>query len=377
VSLRWSVRRGPRWAHERLSSSRSGHGEVVLASVERALDLGYALARRALFRLDAEEAHRLVLALLRLSGAAGGHGAALGLRRLIGADDPRLAVEAFGLRFPSPIGLAAGMDKNAVALPAWAALGFGHVEVGTVTPCPQPGNPRPRVFRLPAEGALINRMGFPNEGAARVARRLADRDRALPLVIGGNVGKGRDTPLERAADDYAAAAAAIGPQVDYLAVNVSSPNTPGLRQLQAPAQAAEIVARVRAVAGRPVLLKLGPDLDLDALPEIVAAARAAGAAGLIATNTTSSRDGLRTGDAVAREAGGLSGAPLRARALRLTERLADLGGGDLPVVSVGAVASPADVRDRLAAGARLVQLYTALVYEGPALVPRLLHALLR
>src|SRR5262245_13948052 len=349
-------------------------GRSILVPVDRALDVGYALARRALFRLDAEEAHHLVLTLLRLVGAAG---PSLRLRRLIGADDPGLAVEAFGLRFPSAIGLAAGMDKNAVALPAWAGLGFGHVEVGTVTPCRQPGNPRPRLFRLPAERALINRMGFPNEGAARVARRLAERDRALPLVIGGNVGKGRDTPLERAADDYAAAAAAIGRHVDYLAVNVSSPNTPGLRQLQAPAQAAEIVARVRAVASRPVLLKLAPDLELDALPEIVAAARGAGASGLIATNTTSARDGLRGVDGVAREAGGLSGAPLRARALRLTERLADLGGADLPSISVGGAASPADVRDGLAAGARLIQLYTALVYEGPGLVARLVRGLPR
>jgi dihydroorotate dehydrogenase len=340
------------------------------------LDAGYALARPALFRLDAEGAHRLVLALLRLLGPRPCAPAGLFLRRLIGADDPRLAVEAFGLRFPNPIGLAAGMDKNAVALPAWAALGFGHVEVGTVTPLRQPGNPRPRLFRLPADRALINRMGFPNEGAPRVARRLAGRARPLPIVVGGNVGKGRDTPLERAADDYAAAAAALGPHVDYLAVNVSSPNTPGLRRLQEPAQAAEIVARVRAVTGRPILLKLGPDLELDALAEIVAAARAAGAAGLIATNTTSRRDALRTDRAVVREAGGLSGAPLRARALRFTERLADLGGADLPVVSVGGIASADDVRDRLAAGARLVQLYTALIYEGPGLVARLLHGML-
>ena len=237
------------------------------------------------------------------------------------------------------------------------------------------GNPRPRVFRLPADRALINRMGFPNDGARRVARRLAGRDRRLPIVVGGNVGKGRETPLERAADDYAAAAAVLERWVDYMAVNVSSPNTPGLRRLQAPEQAAEIVARVRAVTDRPVLLKLAPDLELGRLAEIVAAARGAGAAGLIATNTTSGRAGLRTGGRLAGEAGGLSGAPLRGRALRFTERLAELGGHDMPVVSVGGVASAADVRDRLAAGARLVQLYTALVYEGPGLVARLLRGL--
>jgi dihydroorotate dehydrogenase len=337
-----------------------------------ALAASYRLARPLLFSLDAEGAHQLTLALLRAASQAP---AALRLlRRALGADDPRLAVEAFGLRFPNPVGLAAGLDKNALALPAWAGLGFGHVEVGTVTPMPQPGNPRPRIFRLPEREALINRMGFPNDGAARIAARLAARPADLPLIVGGNVGKGIDTPLERAVDDYEAAARAIAPHVDYLAVNVSSPNTPGLRRLQAPEQAAAILRRVRASAARPVLLKLAPDLELDALDDIVAAAREAGAAGLVATNTTMARQGVE-GSARAAEAGGLSGAPLRARALRFTARLCELAGSELPVVAAGGVASPADARERLAAGARLVQLYTGLVYAGPALPARILAGL--
>jgi dihydroorotate dehydrogenase len=322
------------------------------------LDLAYRLARPFLFRLDAEDAHQLVLSLLRVAGPY------LPRRRAAGRP-----VDAFGLRFPNPIGLAAGLDKNALALPAWQALGFGHVEVGTVTPRPQAGNPRPRIFRLPADRALINRMGFPNDGAAAVAGRLARRPAGL--IVGGNVGKGRETPIERAADDYDAAARALEPRVDYLAVNVSSPNTAGLRLLQAPDQAAEIVARVRAVTAKPILLKLAPDLDLAALPEIVAAARGAGASGLIATNTTSGRDGLDTVGALAEQQGGLSGPPLRARALRFTERLAEVAGPSLPVVSAGGVSTAGDVRDRLAAGARLVQLYTALIYAGPGLPRRL------
>lgn len=288
-------------------------------------------------------------------------------------DDPRLAVEAFGLRFPNALGLAAGLDKNAVALPAWAALGFGHVEVGTVTPLPQPGQARPRLFRLPRHEALINRLGFPNQGAAAVARRLAARPPGLPILVGGNIGKGSETPLERAADDYRLAAEVLLPHVAYLAANVSSPNTPGLRRLQAPEQIASILAVVRPLSSRPVLLKLAPDLPPESLPELVAAARESGAAGLIAANTTVERTGLVAPGRLAGEPGGLSGRPLRARALALTSRLAELAGPELPIIGVGGISSAADVRERLAAGARLVQVYTALVYRGPGLAARLAH----
>jgi dihydroorotate dehydrogenase len=294
------------------------------------------------------------------------------MRRLLGADRPELRVYAFGLAFPNPVGLAAGLDKNGVALAAWAALGFGHVEVGTVTPRAQPGQPLPRVFRLRRYDALINRMGFPNDGAWSVASRLAAVSRTSPMVIGGNVGKGVNTPLDRAADDYAAAAEILLPHVDYLAANISSPNTPGLRQLQAPDQVAEIVGRLRPLTTKPVLVKLAPDLDDGVLPDLVAAARSAGASGLIATNTTLARTGVED-DPHAHEAGGLSGPPLYARSLALTRRLVELGGSDLPVISAGGIASATDVHERLDVGAHLVQVYTGLIYGGPGLVGRLLR----
>ena len=329
------------------------------------LDVAYALLRPALFRLEPERAHALALACL--AAATRDPRLLRVIRRRLLVEQP---VEAFGLRFANPIGLAAGLDKNALALTGWAALGFSHVEVGTVTPRAQPGNPRPRVFRLPHDRALINRMGFPNDGAAAVAERLTMRPAGL--VVGGNIGKGRETPLEAALDDYLAAAQLLGPLVDYLAINVSSPNTPGLRLLQTPEHLATSVTELRRLAGRPVLVKLAPDLHDDALPELVSAVRQAGAAGLIAANTTTSRVNLRYPSPLAVEAGGLSGVPLACQALALTARLADLAGPDLTVISVGGIFSAADVQARLAAGARLVQVYTSLVYQGPGLVPRLL-----
>jgi dihydroorotate dehydrogenase len=332
----------------------------------RLLDLGYAsLARPALFRLEPERAHALSLALLAFATRQPRLAAALRRRLLV-----QRPVEAFGLRFANPIGLAAGLDKNAVALHGWAGLGFGHVEVGTVTRRPQPGNPRPRVFRLPADRALINRMGFPNDGAAAVAQRL--KARPPGLIVGGNIGKGRDTPLEAAMDDYLHAAALLAPVVDYLAINVSSPNTPGLRLLQTPEHLASSVSELRRQSGRPVLVKLAPDLDFDVLPELVSAIRDAGAAGLIAANTTTSRVGLRYPSPLRVEAGGLSGPPLACQAQALTARLADLAAPDLTLISAGGIATPADVQSRLAAGARLVQVYTSLVYAGPGLAARLL-----
>jgi dihydroorotate dehydrogenase len=329
------------------------------------LDAAYALARPALFRLDPEQAHALALACL--AAATSDPRLALAVRRRLLVQKP---VEAFGLRFANPIGLAAGLDKNGLALNGWAALGFGHVEVGTVTPRAQAGNPRPRVFRLPADRALINRMGFSNDGAAAVAARL--RVRPPGLVVGGNIGKGRDTPLEAALDDYLAAASVLAPVVDYLTINVSSPNTPGLRLLQTPDHLASSVRELRTAARRPVLVKLAPDLDLDILPELVAAVREAGAAGLIATNTTTSRLGLRYPSPQAVEPGGLSGPPVACLAQAFTARLADLAAPDLTVISAGGVSSATDVQARLTAGARLVQVYTSLIYEGPALVARLL-----
>lgn len=335
----------------------------------------YLPVRAVLFRLDPEVAHAGTLRLLSIFNRA--PAAAPVLRRILGADDPRLAVEAFGLRFPNQVGLAAGLDKNATALAGWSALGFGHVEVGTVTPDPQPGNPLPRVFRLVRDEALINRMGFPNDGADRIAVRLrAGRRNRSAMRVGGNVGKGIATPIEDAPADYAAAARLIAPHVDYLAANISSPNTPGLRSLQAPEQVQRIVSLLTAQNSIPVLVKLAPDLPLASLPEIVAAARAAGASGFVATNTTTDHTGLTATERHASEPGGLSGPPLRQKALTFVEHLAKAAGHSLPVIAAGGISTPAHVQDALSAGARLVQVYTALVYQGPLLPRRLARATL-
>ena len=323
----------------------------------------YRLLRPILFLLPAETAHALAGGLLWLWSRAG--------RR------PRareaLAQTLWGLRFPNPVGLAAGMDKGQVLVPAWFRLGFGFVEVGTVTPRPQPGNPRPRLFRLPEHRAIVNRMGFNNPGARRVARRLSSLPRQ-PGPVGVNVGRNKDTPNERAADDYVAAFRALAPHADYAAINVSSPNTPGLRELQA---AGELRALVEAVArardelhrstGRrvPLLVKVSPDEPPERLDALADAALAGGADGLIATNTTLSREGV-VGHPRAAEAGGLSGPPLREAAERACARLFLRVGSRAPIVGVGGIATAEDAYRRIRAGASLLQVYTALIYRGPS-----------
>jgi dihydroorotate dehydrogenase len=322
------------------------------------------LAMRALRLLDPERAHRAALLGLRL-GAAG---------PAVRADDPALAVQALGLDFPNPIGLAAGFDKDAVAVTPLHRLGFGFVEAGTVTPRPQAGNPRPRMFRLAADGAAINRLGFNNAGlAAYVAqvRRLGGRDRPL----GANVGINKDgAEPER---DYPALIAAVSPYVDYVTINVSSPNTPGLRDLQAAARLRGILDAVAAAVPdrKPLLVKIAPDLDAAALGEVVEACVAGGAAGLIVSNTTVARPaGLRS--AAARESGGLSGRPLFRASTVMLARAALLAGGRLTLIGVGGIGSGADALRKIEAGATLVQLYTAFAYEGPALLARLKAELL-
>jgi len=323
----------------------------------------YRLLRPILFLLPAEAAHALAGGLLWLWSRAG--------RR------PRareaLAQTLWGLRFPNPVGLAAGMDKGRVLVPAWFRLGFGFVEVGTVTPRPQPGNPRPRLFRVPEHGAIVNRMGFNNPGARRVARRLSSLPRQ-PGPVGVNLGRNKDTPNERAAEDYLAAFQALAPHADYAAINVSSPNTPGLRELQA---AGELRALVEAVArardelhrstGRrvPLLVKVSPDEPPERLDALADAALAGGADGLIATNTTLSREGV-AGHPRATEAGGLSGPPLRESAERACARLYLRVGGRAPIVGVGGIATAEDAYRRIRAGASLLQVYTALIYRGPS-----------
>lgn len=327
---------------------------------------------RFLFALDPEAAHGLALGLLAFWSERGPLLEVPG--RLLRVEDPRLRVEAFGVSFPNPLGLAAGMDKDARALGAWWALGFGFAEVGTLTPRPQEGNPRPRLFRLPEDRALINRMGFNNAGALAAAMRLkAFRERGLPLPVGVNLGKNRDTPLARAAEDYLEALRVLEPYGDYFVLNVSSPNTPGLRTLQEGPFLDELLARLRPATAKPFLLKVAPDLSWEALDEVLALAKKHRLQGLVAVNTTLAREGLKS--PLAREAGGLSGRPLKGRALEVLRHLAE-GAEGLALVSVGGVETPLDLWERLKAGASLVQVYTGFVYGGPIFPRRLLKGLL-
>jgi dihydroorotate dehydrogenase len=325
-----------------------------------------AIARPLLFRLQAETAHEMTM---RLLGAA-----ALVIGRHARVPGGR-TVDFCGCVFPNCLGLAAGMDKNATALPAWPLMGFGHVEIGTVTALAQPGNEPPRLWRVPARRALINRMGFNNEGAEAVAARLG-RWRASgrwPRVpVGVNLGKSRVTPLEQAPSDYAASFRALRGFGDYFVVNVSSPNTPGLRELQAAGHLRDILRAIRREnpGGHPVLVKLAPDLADDDIAEVVAAGEEEGAAGWIATNTT--LDHASVPPDLDRP-GGLSGEPLRARATEVVRMVA--GCATRPVIGVGGIADAASARAKLAAGAGLLQLYTALVYEGPFLPRRLVREL--
>ena len=335
-------------------------------------------ARPVLFRLgggDAETAHEWTLG--RLAGLSRRPAALAALRSRYAVAAPRTV---FGVRFANPVGLAAGVDKNGVALPAWPALGFGFVEVGTVTRHAQPGNDRPRLFRLPASGALINRMGFNNAGADALAARLAALELplrgagGLPVPLGVSLGKSKRTPLDDAAGDYVASLKALRGYADYVAVNVSSPNTPGLRSLQDRAQLAEILAELSANAdGVPILVKIAPDLTEPAIAEVLEVCAEFGVAGLIATNTTLARDGLAAADAArAAEAGGLSGRPLTERARDVVAFVCRESG--LPVIGVGGVLDPDDAARLFDAGASLVQLYTGFIYRGPALVRAIARA---
>jgi dihydroorotate dehydrogenase len=339
------------------------------------LSAGYErLARRVLFATgsgDPEAAHARVLHALERACRTPGLRAAL-------SHVPRAKapVEAFGLTFPNPVGLAAGMDKDAVAIPAWAALGFGFVEVGTVTWHAQAGNPRPRLYRLTSSEAIINRMGFNNSGAEAMAGRLEELGRG-PIPVGISLGKSKITPLADATADYLASLKLLLPYADYVAVNVSSPNTPGLRSLQDREALDELLGELRgytvAAAGpgraKPLLVKIAPDLTDAALGEVLQVCSARGVAGIIATNTTIARGGLDVADVTrAEQAGGLSGRPLRDRALEVVRLVTAESGGALPVVGVGGITCPDDAMRMLDAGAVLVQIYTGLVYHGPGLV---------
>lgn len=321
---------------------------------------GYHALRRVLFLVDPERIHTWVFALLRALAATPPLRRALA--RALAPRDPVLAATVFGVRFPGPLGLAAGFDKNGRGLHVWPALGFGYAEVGTVTSRPQPGNPAPRLFRLPGDRALLNRMGFNNEGAARLASRLTRHRGDGP--IGVNIGKTRTTPPEQAVDDYAASARMLGPLADFVVVNVSSPNTPGLRDLQAVASLRPILAAVRAQTTTPVLVKIAPDLSDSDIDEIADLAVELGLAGIVATNTTVSREGLTTPGVTDLGAGGVSGPPVARRSVEVLRRLYGRAGDRLVLVSVGGIENADDAWERITSGATLLQGYTGFVYGG-------------
>ncbi|MDO8605818.1 MAG: quinone-dependent dihydroorotate dehydrogenase [Phaeospirillum sp.] len=318
--------------------------------------------------LDAETAHGLTIRLLRAGLVPDQPG----------FDPPELKTTLWGRDFANPIGLAAGFDKNAEVADAMLAQGFGFVEIGSVTPRPQSGNPRPRMFRLPEDAAVINRMGFNNQGVEAVAGRLAARRRVG--IVGANLGKNKDT--EDAAADYEIGAARLGPLSDYLVINVSSPNTPGLRALQGRDQLEALVGRTHAALTKamptgapPLLLKIAPDLAWEDLSDIAAVALAGGLDGLIVSNTTVARpETLRSGNA--KETGGLSGAPLFESSTAMLRRVHELTHGKLPIIGVGGVASGSEAYVKIRAGASLIQLYSAMVYRGPALITRIKRELL-
>jgi dihydroorotate dehydrogenase len=326
------------------------------------------LLRPLLFQLDPEWVHHFAMGVLEASGPL--------LSKLPARQDPRLARRVFGVRFPNPVGLAAGFDKNAVALPAWQAMGFGFAEVGTITARAQPGNPKPRIFRVPEARALINRLGFNNDGADKVADRLRHLEAAgrWPRIpVGINIGKSKVTPLEEAANDYLLSFERLHHFGDYFVLNVSSPNTPGLRLLQDREALNELMGTIqrRNQDGRPVLVKIAPDLGWEAIEEILDLAKEHELAGVIATNTTIDHSSISENR---RQQGGLSGIPLRERSTKVVRFLAKHT--ELPIIAVGGVFSADDALEKLDAGASLVQIYTGLIYQGPSLVNEICEALL-
>ncbi len=329
----------------------------------------YRFAKPLLFRLDAETAHRLVLGMLS-AWPISGKPTAL----------PELATRVLGLAFANPVGLAAGMDKDALAAGAWQSLGFGFIELGTITPRPQPGNPRPRIWRLQEHRALINRLGFPSKGMETVARRIEEnRQHGMKLRVGINIGPNKDTPAEKVPEDYAALARRLGAHADFVVINLSSPNTPGLRAFQSPERLRAIRAAIDSSSAPevPFLIKLSPDIEPAELGPICDTIVELKFAGIVATNTTLARAevGVQT-----KHEGGLSGRPLRERARETIRTIRRRVGRELPIVGVGGVGSADDAYRHIRAGANLVELYTGLIFEGPGLIKSInagLAALLR
>ena len=330
--------------------------------------------RPLLFTLPAERAHHFTFRLLRIGTSIPGLVSLM--RNYYTVADPALERVVFGLRFPNPVGLAAGFDKDAKGIDGLGALGFGFVEIGTLTPKGQPGNEQPRLFRLPADKGLINRMGFNNGGVDAAVARL--KRRKSKVLVGGNIGKNKVTPNEEAARDYEVCFEALFPHVDYFVVNVSSPNTPNLRALQDKEPLTALLNRVQArnqarKNPKPVLLKIAPDLTEGQLDDIVEIVKDTKLAGVIATNTTISREGLATdtGTLESIGAGGLSGAPVRDRSTEVIRYLHQKSQGSFPIIGVGGIQKPEDAWEKLEAGAALVQVYTGFVYEGPGMVRRI------
>ncbi len=337
----------------------------------------YRLFRAILFLFDAEQVHHLVFQVLQFKSRLPGFRAILSV--LFNYDHPQLHRKCFGLTFKNPVGLAAGFDKDAKLIDELSCFGFGFVEIGTLTPKPQEGNDKPRLFRLPADKALINRMGFNNEGVLAAVERL--KKRKSDVIVGGNIGKNKSTPNEKALDDYAYCVEALHPYVDYFVVNVSSPNTPGLRALQEKEPLRNLLAYVKALSDskknpKPVLLKIAPDLTVEQLDDVIEILKETKTDGVIATNTTISREGLSTSTEEVKRigSGGLSGKPLGDRSNEIIKYLRRELGSTYPIIGVGGIMSAEDAQEKIKAGADLIQIYTGFVYEGPGFVKSILKS---
>jgi dihydroorotate dehydrogenase len=340
----------------------------------------YRVFRFFLFLFNPEAIHHITFKMIKIAGMIPGK--LWTFRLLFKVKDARLERDVFGLKFDNPVGLAAGFDKDAKLFDELASFGFGFIEIGTVTPFPQKGNPKPRLFRLNDDSGLINRMGFNNQGIEVVVARL--RRRKTNIIIGGNIGKNKVTPNEKAVDDYELCFEKLFPYVDYFVVNVSSPNTPGLRDLQEKAPLTALLNRLQELnnekeSRKPILLKIAPDLINDQLDDIIEIIATTKIDGVVATNTTIDRSGLKTDtnkvNAIGK--GGLSGKPVRVRSTEVIKYLADKSNKAFPIIGVGGIHSAEDALEKLDAGATLLQLYTGFIYEGPSLVKRINKAILK
>ena len=349
---------------ESMSAMTAEEGRLPKNGYER-------FVRPLLFSMDAETAHHLTIRLL-----CGASHFNVALRALKSFQPPSKPRTVFGLNFPNPIGLAAGLDKNGVALPAWAALGFGFIEIGTVTAKAQPGNPKPRIFRLPEQQALINRLGFNNDGADAIAdrlRRLRNDERWPAVPVGINIGKSRATSLEQAKDDYLYSFRLLQDFADYVTLNVSSPNTPGLRELQEPQRLSELLRAIGnepAATQKPVVVKISPDLSPAELQRILTVCEDNGVSAIIATNTTLDHSSVPP---QLDQAGGLSGAPLKEKSTALVREIA--ARSRIPIIASGGICNAASAREKFQAGAQLIQLYTGFVYRGPGLLRKIMEKL--